>query len=109
MTLTTAILIYALGIVIGAIGMGAYMRPNGRVAFDWTDYTLFSFIILLWPVLLALAIGIVLPVAIVLGMTFYIIKFLMWIGECIGKGFDKWLYHRRIAREARKDEDAKNG
>lgn len=109
MTWTTAILIYVLGIVIGAIGMGAYMRPNGRVAFDWTDYTLFGALILLWPVELALAVGVLLPGVIVLGTVFYIVKFLMWIGECIGKGFDNWRYHRRIAREARKDEDAENG
>lgn len=109
MTWTTAILIYALGIVIGAMGMGAYMRPSNRAAFDWSDYTLFSFIILLWPLLLAAVVGIFLPAAIVLGMAFYIVKFLMRIGECIGKGFDKWMYHRRIAREARKDEDGKNG
>lgn len=108
MTWTTAILIYALGIVIGAMGMGAYMRPSNRAAFDWTDYTLFSFIILLWPLLLAAVVGIFLPAAIVLGTAFYIVKFLMWVGECIGKGFDKWMYHRRIAREARKDEDGKN-
>ena len=109
MTWTTAILIYALGIVIGAMGMGAYMRPSNRAAFDWTDYTLFSFIILLWPLLLAAVVGFFLPAAIVLGMAFYIVKFLMRVGECIGKGFDKWMYHRRIAREARKDEDGKNG
>ena len=109
MTWTTAILIYTLGIVIGAMGIGAYMRPSNRAAFDWTDYTLFSFIILLWPLLLAAVVGFFLPAAIVLGMAFYIVKFLMWIGECIGKGFDKWMYHRRIAREARKDEDGKNG
>lgn len=108
MTWTTAILIYALGIVIGAMGMGAYMRPRSRVAFDWTDYTMFSAIIFFWPVLLAAAIGIFLPVAIVLGMAFYIVKFLMWVGEGIGKGFDKWMYHRRIAREANADEDAQN-
>ena len=109
MTWTTAILIYVIGIVIGAMGMGAYMRPSNRAAFDWSDYTLFSFIILLWPLLLAAAVGIFLPAAIVLGMAFYIVKFLMWIGECIGKGFDKWMYHRRIAREANADEDGKNG
>ena len=109
MTLTTAILIYVLGIVIGAMGVGAYMRPSKRVAFDWTDYTMFSFIILLWPLLLAFAVGILLPAAIVLGMAFYIVKFLMWVGECIGKGVDKWMYHRRIAREANADEDGKNG
>ena len=108
MTWTTAILIYALGIVIGAMGIGAYMRPSNRSTFDWIDYTLFSFIILLWPVLLAAVVGIFLPAAIVLGMAFYIVKFLMWIGECIGKGFDKWMYHRRIAREANADEDAQN-
>ena len=56
MSIEAAIALYLIGILIGTIGFGAYMHPK-RARFDNFDIGLFLFMILIWPVLLACAIG----------------------------------------------------
>ncbi len=108
MSNVTAIIIYVAGIVVGAIGMGAFIRPGSRVVFDGLDYAMFICLIVFWPLVLVVLVGVALPAAIVIGALYHIVKFLMKVGEFIAQRVDLWMYHRRIAREANADEDAQN-
>jgi hypothetical protein len=98
MPIEAAIALYLIGILIGAIGFGAYVHPK-RVRLDNFDIGLFLFMILLWPVILACAIGAGLVIGVLLLLVFKPIQFLMYKGEDWCNLISDWWKERRKAKK----------
>ena len=94
-SIAAAIIIYILGIVIGTMGFGAWMKPGKGIPFDESDYALFTILILIWPVCVALALigGIIFGGSYI--MLYAPIKGLLKFGEWIGE----WPNRRKEALE----------
>lgn len=97
MSIEVAIALYLIGILIGTIGMGAYMHPK-RSRFDNFDIGLFLFMILIWPVLLACAIVAGLIIGALFLLVFKPIQFLMYKGEDWCDKISDW-WERRKTRK----------
>lgn len=80
MPIEAAIALYLIGVLIGAIGLGAYMHPKSA-KFDNFDILVFLIMILIWPVLLACAIVAGLVIGVLFVLVFKPIQFLMYKGE----------------------------
>ena len=98
MSIEAAIALYLIGILIGTIGFGAYMHPK-RTGFDNFDIGLFLFMILLWPVILACAIGAGLVIGALLLLVFKPIQFLMYKGEDWCDKISDWWERRKTRKE----------
>jgi hypothetical protein len=98
MPIEAAIALYLIGILIGTIGLGAYMHPK-RSRFDNFDIGVFLFMILLWPVLLTCAIGAGLVIGALLLLVFKPIQFLMYKGEDWCDRISDWWKNRKTRKE----------
>lgn len=101
-SMAAAIIIYILGIVIGSIGFGAWMKPGKGIPFEPIDYILYTLIILLWPAILFCILALAIPFVLLYLPIKGLLKFGEWIGE--------WPDRRKEAlenAEASKDKGAK--
>lgn len=98
MPVEAAIALYLIGILIGTIGLGAYMHPK-RARFDNFDIGLFLFMILLWPVLLTCALVAALVIGALLLLVFKPIQFLMYKGEDWCNLISDWWNCRKTRKE----------
>ena len=110
MSIWVAIGIYRFGVIVAAIGFGAYLNP--RDDFDKLDFALFTFMALIWPILLGLALVVASVAGLFLAIIFKPIQFLMYFGQDLGKYLGEMCERRRKRKEREHDklvQDAKPG
>ena len=100
MSVWSVVAIYIFGFVLTTIAIGAIMKP--REDFDKADFVLFTFMALIWPVLLALGIVIVLVEGLFFSIIFKPIRFLMYFGQDLRKQYDEW---RKVQKMKECDND----
>lgn len=88
MPIWVAIVIYIFGVIIASIVFGAYLKP--RDGFDKFDFALFTFTVLIWPILLVLALVVASVVGLFLAIIVKPIQFLMYFGQDLNNYFVEW-------------------
>lgn len=110
MPIWVAIGIYIFGVIIASIVFGAYLKP--RDDFDKLDFALFTFMALIWPILLGLALVVAIAVGLFLAIIVKPIQFLMYFGQDLNNYFVEMCERRRKRKEREHDKlvhDAKPG
>ena len=88
MSVWSAVAIYIFGLVLATIAIGAMMKP--RKELDKSDFALFIFMALVWPVILVLGIAFALVVGLFFPIIFKPFRFLMFFGQDLRKQYDEW-------------------
>ena len=83
-----AIAVYLVGIVVGSIGIGAYLKP--RNGFDKFDFAFSTFMVVLWPVFLALGVIALVGIGLFYGVMLKPIQLMMYFGQDLGKCYGEW-------------------
>jgi len=96
------ICVYVCGIIIGAIGFGIW-QYDGELSW-WEDVVPFSFLILLWPIILAFALAVGAAFLCLSAITFPM-RFLMNVGKKIRVKVSDWRLERK--RKKREEEEQK--
>lgn len=94
--------VYVCGIIIGAIGFGIW-QYDGEFSW-WEDAIPFSFLILLWPIILAFALAVG-AVFLFLYAIAFPMRFLMNVGKKIRFKVNDWRLERK--RKKREEEEQK--
>ena len=101
MSVWTAVAIYIVGIVVGTIGFGAYVKP--RSEFDNWDIALFVLLILFWPLMLVVGLLFAAIVGLFYATVFKAVRSLMYFGEDLSKCCREWYMGLRGRRESAKE------
>ena len=83
--IAVAVALYLFGILVGVTGFRTWVRQCG--SFDWGEFALFAFMVILWPILLVFAIAAIIAFVLVYGFVFKVVQFMFCLGDDLGECF----------------------